>query len=139
VPAVELLEEWLARTVQDRAGAPAEATQPTHRLLQHCTAATVCPGSALAWQRIFTHFGLSLETAAVGCCGMSGVYGHESRHQNESRGIFDLSWNDVFHDSTAIPVVPGYSCRSQIRRFGRASPRHPAEILLDHPGSEGSV
>jgi Fe-S oxidoreductase len=139
VSGVELLEEWLARTVQDRAGAPAEETQPTHRLLQHCTAATVCPGSALAWQRVFTRFGLSLGTAAVGCCGMSGVYGHESRHQNESRGIFDLSWNDAFHDATATPVVPGYSCRSQIRRFGRAPPRHPAEILLDQAGSEGSV
>lgn len=131
-PPVLLLEEWLAQALKSRTTARTGANQPaSHTLLQHCTVATACPESAAAWQKAFDHFGLVLDDAAVGCCGMSGAYGHETRHQRESRGIFDLSWDNALRSPAATAVVPGYSCRSQIHRFGATPPLHPAQVLLE--------
>ncbi|HET7371613.1 MAG TPA: FAD-linked oxidase C-terminal domain-containing protein, partial [Gammaproteobacteria bacterium] len=133
LPDVQLLEEWLtAELVSQDDPPPADKQTHTHTLLQHCTVATNCPESTSAWQRVFSHLGLSLGQTAVGCCGMSGAYGHETRHQWQSRGIYGLSWAKAFRNTKAIPVVPGYSCRTQIRRFSDAQPAHPAQVLLDH-------
>ena len=134
VPRVALLEEWLADALTargDRDQHPARDA-PTHTLLQHCTAESTAPESTRAWQQAFAAAGLRLDRTPVGCCGMSGLYGHETRHQRESRGIYDLSWRTAFEKAAAIPVVPGYSCRSQLRRFGAHRPRHPAQALLSH-------
>lgn len=136
VPNVLLLEEWLAGAIDDgvadqRLGDKSDGTA-TYTLFQHCTAETACPNSLADWQTTFARAGLTLDQTAVGCCGMSGAYGHETRHQLESRGIFDLSWQTAYASATATPLVPGYSCRSQLRRFGNAHPIHPAQALLAH-------
>lgn len=132
VPRVHLLEEWLAGNVAERATAGAPAGDTRHTLFQHCTVATACPDSAAAWQRSFAHFGLALGIAHIGCCGMSGAYGHETRHQDESRGIYALSWATALQRADAEIVVPGYSCRTQIRRLHDLRPLHPAQVLLAH-------
>ena len=74
----------------------------------------------------------SLDIVATGCCGMSGAFGHDRIHRDESRGIWELSWARWIEQDPSHVLATGYSCRSQAHRFAKLSPRHPAEILLAH-------
>lgn len=128
---VQPFEQWLAAAVAERPPAiDRAAPAPVYRLLNHCTADTESPASSRAWHAAFTAFGLALEDGRVGCCGMSGAYGHEARHRETSQQIFDLSWSAALADDRTRPVVPGYSCRSQAARFSGSDVPHPATILL---------
>lgn len=132
---VELLQELLVRIVPKRddvapSGAP-------YRLFGHCTEKTLAPASQRQWVTVFERLGLRLELVQTGCCGMSGAFGHERAHQEESRGIWELSWarwipsGPGTDDVRARILATGYSCRSQAHRFGQLAPRHPAQVLLD--------
>jgi Fe-S oxidoreductase len=126
---VLLLQEWLAKIV------PAGAAEPTgepYRLFGHCTEKTLAPASQRQWVDVFKRLGLKLELVSTGCCGMSGAFGHERAHQEESRGVWDLSWARWLRDDTSRVLATGYSCRSQAKRFADFSPRHPVEVLLSH-------
>ena len=73
---------------------------------------------------------------------MSGAFGHERVHREESRGIWDLSWGRWIPDDEATRarvLVTGYSCRSQAHRFAQFSPRHPVEVLNEHLQSRGAT
>ncbi len=126
---VLLLQELLAKIVPPRA---AEPTGEPYRLFGHCTEKTLAPASQRQWADVFQRLGLRLELVSTGCCGMSGSFGHERAHQAESRGIWELSWARHTQENTARMLATGYSCRSQAHRFGQLSPRHPAEVLLEH-------
>ena len=88
------------------------------------------------WQEVFAKAGLSLQVEASGCCGMSGTYGHEARNYETSRVIFEQSWKNALDASgvsaDAEPLATGYSCRSQVKRFGAREIRHPLQALLAH-------
>jgi len=84
------------------------------------------------WEQVFERFGGSLEVPELGCCGMCGAFGHERRHREESRGVFDMSWGRRLPRSPADQaqiLATGHSCRSQVKRFGGFRPNHPLEIL----------
>ncbi|MGC3936492.1 hypothetical protein ACOTTU_01665 [Roseobacter sp. EG26] len=110
------------------------AQQPTgdYRLFLHCTEKTADPQTGPRWQRIFAGLGLSLEIVKIGCCGMAGLFGHETEHQQMSKDIFDLSWRDALQDKVGKAVATGFSCRSQAKRFAGIKLPHPARILADH-------
>ncbi|KPM82043.1 FAD-binding and (Fe-S)-binding domain-containing protein [Cobetia sp. UCD-24C] len=136
VPDVLLLQEWL---ISLRKLLPVGVTKtvlgkmdPGMKLLSHCTESTNAPGSAKAWQQVYSAFGLKLETIATGCCGMSGTYGHEARNLETSRAIYDLSWKAVVEDDAnqGKLVASGYSCRSQSKRFSGSQLPHPLQALL---------
>lgn len=135
---VELLQELLARTRTPPAPSPpgrAAEPRPTYRLFGHCTEKTLALASQRQWAAIFLDHGLELKPVDAGCCGMSGAFGHETRHQAESRGIFELSWSRWMpeaEDERARVVATGYSCRSQVHRFGGFLPRHPIVVLREH-------
>ncbi|WP_370451347.1 FAD-binding and (Fe-S)-binding domain-containing protein [Comamonas sp. BIGb0124] len=136
VPEVLLPQEWLAR-VWPRAEKTETAPQTvTYRLLPHCTERTNAPVSVGQWQEVFAKAGLSLQVEASGCCGMSGTYGHEARNYETSRVIFEQSWKNALDASgvsaDAEPLATGYSCRSQVKRFGAREIRHPLQALLAH-------
>jgi FAD/FMN-containing dehydrogenase/Fe-S oxidoreductase len=132
---VELLQEWLDRNrglVSD-VGAAEPADAP-FVLYAHCTERTAEAATLDRWRRIFEAAGAPLETPAVGCCGMSGAYGHERAHLEESRGIFAMSWGRALPgtpDARARVLSTGHSCRSQVKRFAGFVPRHPAQALLE--------
>ncbi|NNC23197.1 FAD-binding oxidoreductase [Salinisphaera sp. USBA-960] len=131
-PAIQPIERWLRQTLETEHtahAAPADHGVPTHTLFQHCTIASSDTESARDWQRVFQSIGLSLATANVGCCGMSGAYGHEARHRDISQTVFEQSWAPAYNSVTSQPVVPGYSCRSQLKRFAAAEPLHPMQII----------
>ena len=128
-PPVLLLQEWLARRLGD--DRPARSDGP-FRLLPHCTERTNAAASLRDWQTAFARHGLALDVAAAGCCGMAGTYGHEAEHRALSGDIYRLSWHR--HVDAAKPpsrlLATGYSCRSQVRRFGGVDLLHPAQALL---------
>lgn len=117
---IQLLQEFLA--AQDL---------PTSNggefdLFLHCAEKTAMPESEKLWQQIFARAGLALNIRRTGCCGMAGAYGHQKEHQQQSKGLYELTWQNQLGDNA---VVTGYSCRSQAMRFSCMQTRHPVEIL----------
>jgi FAD/FMN-containing dehydrogenase/Fe-S oxidoreductase len=131
-PKVLLPQEWLVDALPET---PHAATG-TFRLLAHCTEKTNVPASSAQWQTVFARLGLKLVTEAIGCCGMSGTYGHESRNQATSRTIFEQSWADKL-DKKGEALATGYSCRSQVKRLADRQLRHPLEVVLEHVRATG--
>lgn len=101
------------------------------KLFGHCTEKTMLPNSESQWQSIFGAFGLSLDKVAVGCCGMAGTFGHEKSNLDNSKGLFELSWQDKIAKLEQPQVLAtGFSCRSQTKRMAKFKPKHPIEALL---------
>ncbi len=65
---------------------------------------------------------------------MAGTYGHESEHQRESKGLFDMSWREPARAHRDEMMATGYSCRCQTERFGGFRPPHPVEVLAQALG-----
>ncbi|BAN96014.1 FAD linked oxidase domain-containing protein [Plautia stali symbiont] len=127
---VQLVHEWLhgalaGREVQIASG---EAWY----LFAHCTEVTALPSTPNQWQDIFARFGAKLENINVGCCGMAGTYGHESKNLANSLGIYELSWHPQLQK---LPrqrcLATGFSCRSQVKRAEGNGMRHPLQALLE--------
>ncbi|RYW94371.1 FAD-binding oxidoreductase [Legionella pneumophila] len=131
-----LIQEWLSQILGSEKvnELPIKANEKLNQylLLSHCTEQANCSEALIQWQKVFQFFGLTLVAEKTGCCGMAGVYGHESIHQLNSYGLFDLSWKNYFEDSTGLSniLVDGYSCRAQVKRLTGLKASHPAEILL---------
>ncbi|MGP8289312.1 D-2-hydroxyglutarate dehydrogenase YdiJ [Vreelandella zhanjiangensis] len=132
VPDVLMLQEWLATRVNTLAPTHLSLSDPGFTLLSHCTEKTNAPGSPKAWQQVFATFGLTLELAATGCCGMSGTYGHETRNAATSKTIYAQSWQPQVEapENTGKLLATGYSCRSQVKRFSKQMLLHPLQALL---------
>ncbi|GAB3015762.1 D-2-hydroxyglutarate dehydrogenase YdiJ [Bowmanella dokdonensis] len=126
---VLLVHEWLQQLelprVSDNKRGQAFA------LFAHCTEKTALPASEKQWQTLFDGMGVSLSPVAVGCCGMAGTYGHETVHLDNSRGIFELSWQQAISRFQPEQILAtGYSCRSQTARFAGFKPKHPLQAML---------
>ncbi|MAO80405.1 MAG: hypothetical protein CMH82_07065, partial [Nocardioides sp.] len=77
----------------------------------------VVPGADALWAEVYRRAGMTLSPVNVGCCGMCGAYGHETHHESESRGIFDMSWARALADLPPARVLAtGFSCRHQTLR-----------------------
>ena len=133
---VLLAHEWLLSFINKETELPPslktnEDKQQVFKLFTHCTEKTALVNSENEWLAIFEHFGLSLEKVSVGCCGMAGTYGHEKSNLDNSKGLFDLSWQPklVELEQTQI-LATGFSCRSQVKRLTELKARHPVEAIL---------
>ncbi|WJV52058.1 FAD-binding and (Fe-S)-binding domain-containing protein [Prodigiosinella aquatilis] len=127
---VLLVHEWLTDVLADKAPQPLNG-DPWY-LFGHCTETTALPVSTQQWSAIFARFGATLENVSVGCCGMAGTYGHESKNLVNSQGIYGLSWQPALQ---RLPqqrcLTTGYSCRSQVKRMEGSGLRHPLQALLE--------
>ncbi|MDP3534774.1 MAG: FAD-binding and (Fe-S)-binding domain-containing protein [Halomonas sp.] len=132
VPEVLMLQEWLATRINTLAPSQLTLADPGYKLLSHCTEKTNAPGSPKAWQQVFAAFGLKLELANTGCCGMSGTYGHETRNVATSKTIYAQSWQPQVEaeENTGKLLATGYSCRSQVKRYSAQTLPHPLQALL---------
>lgn len=126
---IQLVHEWL-QTIELPDLATENKTQ-SYVFLGHCSEKTALPKSENQWQAIFEAFGLNLKPVAVGCCGMAGTYGHETVNLENSKALYDMSWAEPIANTSHEVVATGYSCRSQIKRFGGVSPRHPLQVLCE--------
>jgi Fe-S oxidoreductase len=122
---VLLMHEWLSSQ-----NLPTLKGMGTYQLLAHCTEKTALPVTEQTWQQIFAKAGLALAPVAVGCCGMAGTYGHEVQNQQNSRNLYDLSWQQVVNATpSGFLLATGFSCRSQVKRFEGFKPLHPLQLL----------
>lgn len=109
----------------------AETTNRTYGLLLHCTEQSFIPESAKHWQQLFRAFGLQLDVVNVGCCGMAGTFGHEKQHQQDSKALYQMGWQQAIDAyGTSGIVATGFSCRSQVKRMENKRVRHPLEVVL---------
>lgn len=100
-------------------------------VLLHCTERTATPLVAERWHRVFESFGLAVEFPPVGCCGIAGLFGHQREHQDMSRRLFDMSWQERLDGvDPSLILATGFSCRCRTERFAGVRPRHPAQALL---------
>lgn len=81
-----------------------------------------------SYSRVLTGAGLDVEKHSLTCCGMAGIFGHERENQEMSRSLFVEHWEPLIQQAQGTLVAAGYSCRSQMRRFGY-QPLHPVELL----------
>jgi len=133
---VLLAHEWLLSFIDKDTGftppvATKEDNQQVFKLFTHCTEKTALVNSENEWLAIFNYFGLSLEKVSVGCCGMAGTYGHEKSNVDNSKGLFDLSWQPKLAELEQTQILAtGFSCRSQVKRLTELKARHPVEAIL---------
>jgi FAD/FMN-containing dehydrogenase/Fe-S oxidoreductase len=132
---VLMVQEWLARESREAKHqwprlqrAPDKPVQ----LLGHCGEKTAAPAYGRQWQQVFQAVGADLELADVGCCGMAGAFGHEDRHYEDSKGVYNLSWAAPVEQAKRerrVVMATGASCRSQVERFSEESLPHPLQSL----------
>jgi len=103
----------------------AHLNQPV--LLPHCMEQTADKLSALNWQSLFSIFSISLKIKNTGCCGMSGLFGHEKENQSLSEKIYQQSWQQIVEEENNI-LTTGFSCRCQLRNHKQTT-KHPIEVL----------
>ncbi len=129
-PTVHLLQDWLVQNWQ-KLTPPTVA--PAHfKLLPHCTESTNAASSVTHWRELFALFGHSLEIINVGCCGMSGTFGHEARNRATAQKLYTMSWQqhvDRDHGGDEL-LASGFSCRSQVKRESNKTLPHPVQALL---------
>ncbi len=138
---VNLLQEWLvgflANCDKDTLNNKVINNEIAHKnwkLFGHCTEKTSIPASQRQWRDIYTLFNLNLELVRTGCCGMAGTFGHETNHLEESKGIYEMSWEPKIQEAQEKQegiLATGFSCRSQTKRFSKLKVKHPAQILLE--------
>lgn len=129
---VKLVQEWLLAELPKLSAQPAQPGVE-YQLMSHCTERALQPQTDNQWQRVFRHFGLETRSPALGCCGMSGTYGHETEHQQDSRRIYQQSWAAKIPTDAAARqqvLATGFSCRCQVERFDAFRPQHPVQALL---------
>jgi len=136
---VQLLQEFLwdkRERLRQNFGDRLLESNPYY-LFGHCTEKTIALASQKQWQQVFQIIGIPLVLVATGCCGMAGIYGHEAEHQNNSQGIYRLSWERQILANLEQNLVQkqyflatGYSCRSQVKRLDGFVPLHPIQVLL---------
>ncbi|MEX1031990.1 MAG: FAD-binding and (Fe-S)-binding domain-containing protein [Cellvibrionaceae bacterium] len=130
-PDVLLLQEWLAQHGELLRANRARFAPAEFRLLPHCSEAALANASLADWQTLFTALGCSLNVEAVGCCGMAGTFGHETKHLATSKTIYSLSWAAKIAADKARPAsATGFSCRCQVARFSESRIPHPFQLLL---------
>ena len=133
LPKVQLIQEWLVSQTDKMAAFNSNKLPSAEfKLLAHCTEKTSAAPSIRLWQDIYAAMGHKLSIEAVGCCGMSGTYGHETQNADTSREIYSLSWSEVINapENKHKLVATGYSCRSQVKRIDEQSVPHPIQMLL---------
>lgn len=100
-----------------------------YQLFLHCTEKTSDPATGSRWKAVFDVLGLKLDVVETGCCGMAGLYGHESEHVDMSTQLYDISWSAPMNTAGDRALATGFSCRSQTKRMSGHMPRHPATLL----------
>ena len=125
--------EWLhGKLESEKLNVPEIPSGKEYALFAHCTEKTAMPQTPKQWGDLFAFFGQNLRLEKTGCCGMSGMFGHEAEHEEMSKKLYDLSWKEkVAEAGEAQMLATGFSCRCQTKRYGGFKPKHPVEALLE--------
>ncbi len=127
------IDRFLADEVAaGRVAARPRGSGPALDVLLHCTEKTAQPETAARWGAVMGHLGLDARFPKVGCCGMAGLFGHQTERAELSRRIFDIGWRPRLGADPSAVLATGFSCRCQTERFAGHRPRHPVEAILAH-------
>lgn len=98
-------------------------------LLPHCMEQTSARESSAHWQSVFESLGVTCQTIHAGCCGMSGLFGHEVENNQMSEQIFNLNWNKIASKAqNGILLASGFSCRCQLKNH-HYEVKHPIQYV----------
>jgi FAD/FMN-containing dehydrogenase/Fe-S oxidoreductase len=125
------IESFLVKNLPDSDLLPKLNVTEQVTLLPHCLEQTTARESSDQWQQIFSSLGIQLEVVNAGCCGMSGIFGHEVAQQKLSNDIFSLNWKAKLQCMTnehAILLATGFSCRCQSKQHDFPC-IHPVQYL----------
>lgn len=127
---VQTLPEWLEDAADRLPQLPVASTR--YRLAQHCTERSLAPSAVTAWVAAFARFGMILQVENLGCCGMAGLFGHETENMAISQTLYDQNWRSkVEQQHVPALLATGFSCRCQAGRFSAQNLTHPASALLN--------
>ncbi len=133
VPEVKLIQEFLTEQLETLETVTSLKNKDiSAKLMGHCTEKTNAANSVKQWQQVFDTLGAQLSEIPVGCCGMAGTFGHETRNYENSKEIYRLSWESPVNapENQGILLSTGYSCRSQAKRMDQKQLIHPLQFLL---------
>ncbi|MGV8937357.1 MAG: FAD-binding and (Fe-S)-binding domain-containing protein [Allorhizobium sp.] len=126
MPSVALPQQILAPLI---AALPARTSGMTVRLLPHCSERVLGATATAGWRTIFERLGITLETPATGCCGMAGIWGHETANREKSKAIFAQSWQAAVSPGPDAILATGFSCRCQTADMTGTNLQHPVSLL----------
>jgi Fe-S oxidoreductase len=132
VPHVSLPQEWLAQRLGELPPREGHRDRLSMTLLPHCTERTNAPDAITDWIKVGKHFGIDTVVQASGCCGMAGLYGHETSNRKSSEDIYGLSWKGILANTVKSLnlVATGYSCRTQVKIMEGDGVMHPIQLIL---------
>ena len=130
VPEVLLPQEFLTRELANGCKLPRARNGRQAKLLSHCTESMSQTKASAMWNEVFSAIGVPLATPSTGCCGMAGLFGHQKRHQEMSRALFALSWQEHMQGEAPVAAT-GFSCRCQAERLDGRALRHPLGLIAD--------
>lgn len=125
------IESFLSQNLPHDKTCPVLNVAERVTLLPHCLEQTTARESSAQWQQVFSRLGLQLEVINAGCCGMSGIFGHEVEQQKLSQDIFNLSWHPKLQQLKQPQhslLATGFSCRCQLKHYDYEV-MHPVEYL----------
>ena len=122
------IEEFLARMIPQSLPTADAESNTRAVLLPHCLEQTAARESSAQWLTVFTHLGISLKVEQPGCCGMSGLFGHEIDNNRLADEIFSMQWSPLAAQPSGVLLATGFSCRCQLKNHGY-QPMHPVELL----------
>ena len=126
---VKMIQEWISERLSSLP-TMTQLIDTEFNLFNHCTEKSLSPVASDQWLQVFEHFGIKIKIAEVGCCGMSGSFGHESKNVETSKKIYALSWKQKIKDyGITSSMATGFSCRCQVKRMAGHTIKHPIEIL----------
>jgi FAD/FMN-containing dehydrogenase/Fe-S oxidoreductase len=105
-------------------------SRKNYTLLSHCTERTQSKHTINSWQKLFQLLSIKLTIAQVGCCGMAGIYGHQTENFKDSKRLYKSTWEGIVNtlDQKEL-LVTGFSCKKQIQRFSKLDLFHPVDVL----------
>ncbi len=132
---VHSIESFLIQLFKKTERILTDKKQQPVTLLPHCQEQTSARESSQNWQSIFSQLGIELTVINAGCCGMSGLFGHEVENNKLSDTIFELVWKPTLQSTQGVLLASGFSCRCQTKNKN-LSTIHPlvylAELLQQH-------
>jgi FAD/FMN-containing dehydrogenase/Fe-S oxidoreductase len=123
ISSVESTLEPFITALQPETGDDIAAT-----LFPHCQEQTAARESMRQWRTILRHLGVETTIELAGCCGMSGLFGHERANQKLSRKIFAQGWLPRLERSQGQRLATGFSCRCQLHKHD-LDVQHPITLI----------
>lgn len=127
---IHSIESFLLQVLQKRKHAPEVKNHHPVTLLPHCMEQTSAKESSQNWKTVFERLGIPLKVINAGCCGMSGLFGHEVENSKLSDDIFKLYWNPTLESAQGVMLASGFSCRCQSKNH-RQHTIHPIVHLAN--------